>query len=89
MSRLEMYRAPIFLVDVTNKVNEKYKQQIPKYGHSWRDCDISYLALRLKDEMDEYFENPSDEELVDIINLATMILARRLGHGSKIEALES
>ena len=49
--------------------------RVPKYGLSYRENDdISYYFNRMKQEIEEFGENPSPEEAADIANFAMMII---------------
>ena len=55
------------------RINKKGNTDKP-----WDDCSIHHLEKRLFDEVEEYFDNPSCNELIDIINLACFCYLARI-----------
>ena len=48
----------------------------------WDDFTIKHLENRMREEFEEYWDNPVIDELVDIINLATFVALARLNKAS-------
>ena len=55
------------------RINKKENTAKP-----WDDFPLHHLEKRLLDELEEYFENPCCNELIDIINLACFCYLARL-----------
>lgn len=70
------------LDSVFGEAIEKAVRRIDKDGNTatpWRDFSSEHLEKRLIDEFREWRESKSDEELLDIINLAAFLyLSKRL-----------
>ena len=80
---------PIKYDNVISQMVSKYNSRLEKYGESWKTCDIDKVLIpNLKKEI-EKFEKAGlhidrQGEAVDIVNIASMILARLvLGTDSK------
>lgn len=72
----------ITIMDCQEVLNKHSK----KKGDSWKTCDIQFLRNKLVEEIDEFgvlpleYKEEQYKELLDIINVATM-LAERLRDG--------
>ena len=76
---------PIHHGEVIELMEKKYREKVPEYGDSWKDCEQFYLAERILDEIEEFKKsNCRDERLseaIDIANFATMLVAIVRGYG--------
>ena len=57
--------------------NTKYRLRKERYADSWQNCDVSFLEMRLKQELTEFNTSESIvdryNESLDCINLMLMI----------------
>lgn len=77
---------PIHYDLVLEKMEERYKDKIPKHGDSWRDCDRDFYKKRIITKLEEVNDPKLSEEekitkATDLANFATMLLAVELGQG--------
>ena len=62
--------------DLCMSCYDKYSRRERIYQDSWKTCNISYLRERLMQEIEEYKESKSTDNLVDIVNFCLMIIER-------------
>ena len=77
-----------FIVEFTRKMDQRYREHRPKKGDSWRESDIDYLYVCLRDEHQEVQDlrlpdltgkHPAENlmsELIDLALVAAMCHAR-------------
>lgn len=62
---------------------ERMLSKIPKYGFSYRDCEMSLLLARLKNKVVEFEQKPGLTEAIDVANMALMLVYRKLRETEK------
>ena len=85
LRKRQINRHPVYYGEVLDLMIKKYRERVPEYGDSWKDCDSNFFVNRLLEEIEEFKKSDSrDERLAeatDIANFATMLLAIVRGYG--------
>jgi predicted house-cleaning noncanonical NTP pyrophosphatase (MazG superfamily) len=79
MLRTNVYGLQSFYLEMIEKIGQNEQEK----KDDWIRCDIKYLEFALSEEIREYNESGSIEELVDLTNMCMMVYNRKYNPNQK------